>query len=159
VAAAAQTKYPVRQALVSSTATFWDTVVICAISGLVLINSGVWTKGLGGPLLTKTAFSAIPLVGPAILTIGLLTFVFSTILGWSYYGEKAAEYLFGYRAIKFYRWMWIIAVMVGSVVTIPLVWSFSDIANALMAIPNLISLLVLSSVVRSETKEYLVKNI
>ncbi|MDD5128746.1 MAG: sodium:alanine symporter family protein [Candidatus Omnitrophica bacterium] len=155
VAAAAQTKHPARQALVSSTGTFWDTVVICAISGIVLVNSNVWTKGLDGALLTKTAFTAIPLVGPAVLTIGLLTFVFSTILGWSYYGEKAAEYLFGHGVIKPYRWLWVIVVMIGSVVTVPIVWSFSDIANALMAIPNLISLLVLSSVVHAETKDYL----
>jgi AGCS family alanine or glycine:cation symporter len=159
VAAAAQTKHPARQALVSSTGTFWDTVVICAVSGLVLVNSNVWTKGLDGALLTKTAFTAIPLIGPIVLTIGLLTFVFSTILGWSYYGEKAAEYLFGHRAITPYRWLWVVVVMVGSVVTVPIVWSFSDIANALMAIPNLISLLVLSSVVRAETKDYLAKEI
>ncbi|MDD5409616.1 MAG: sodium:alanine symporter family protein [Candidatus Omnitrophica bacterium] len=159
VAAAAQTKHPARQALVSSTGTFWDTVVVCAISGIVLVNSGVWTKGLDGALLTKTAFTAIPLVGPVVLTIGLLTFVFSTIIGWSYYGEKSAEYLFGHRAIKPYRWLWIAAVMVGSVATLPIVWSFSDIANALMALPNLISLLVLSSVVHAETKDYLAKDI
>jgi len=159
VAAAAQTKHPARQALVSSTGTFWDTVVVCAISGLVLVNSNVWTKGLDGALLTKTAFTAIPAIGPVVLTIGLLTFVFSTILGWSYYGEKAAEYLFGHRAIKPYRWLWIAGVMVGSVATLPIVWSFSDIANALMALPNLISLLVLSSVVHAETKDYLAKEI
>jgi AGCS family alanine or glycine:cation symporter len=159
VAAAAQTKHPARQALVSSTGTFWDTVVVCAISGLVLVNSNVWTKGLDGALLTKTAFTAIPKIGPIVLTIGLLTFVFSTILGWSYYGEKAAEYLFGHRAIKPYRWLWVVVVMVGSVVTVPIVWSFSDIANALMALPNLISLLVLSSVVHAETKDYLAKEI
>ncbi|MFA7294573.1 MAG: alanine:cation symporter family protein, partial [Candidatus Omnitrophota bacterium] len=133
--------------------------VVCAISGLVLVNSNVWTKGLDGALLTKTAFTAIPLIGPVVLTIGLLTFVFSTILGWSYYGEKAAEYLFGHGAIKPYRWLWVVVVMVGSVVTVPIVWSFSDIANALMALPNLISLLVLSGVVHAETKDYLVKEI
>jgi len=159
VAAAAQTRHPARQALVSSTGTFWDTVVICAISGLVLVNSNVWTKGLDGALLTKTAFTAIPIVGPVVLTIGLLTFVFSTILGWSYYGEKAAEYLFGHRAIKPYRWLWVFVVMFGSVATIPIVWSFSDIANALMALPNLISLLVLSGVVSAQTKDYLAKDI
>ncbi|MFA6129964.1 MAG: sodium:alanine symporter family protein [Candidatus Omnitrophota bacterium] len=159
VAAAAQTRHPARQALVSSTGTFWDTVVVCAISGIVLVNSGVWTKGLDGALLTKTAFTAIPVIGPVVLTIGLLTFVFSTIIGWSYYGEKSAEYLFGHRAIKPYRWLWIAAVMVGSVATLPIVWSFSDIANALMALPNLISLLVLSSVVHAETKDYLAKDI
>jgi AGCS family alanine or glycine:cation symporter len=158
VAAAAQTKHPARQALVSSTGTFWDTVVICALSGLVLVNSNVWTRGLDGALLTKTAFTAIPIFGPIILTIGLFTFVFSTILGWSYYGEKAAEYLFGHRVIVPYRWLWVAVVMIGSVATIPVVWSFSDIANALMALPNLISLLVLSSVVRAQTKDYLAKD-
>src|SRR5437762_11407031 len=97
VAAAAQTKNPVRQALVSSTGTFWDTVVVCAMTGLVLVNSGEWTHGLTGAVLTKTAFADVPVIGPLVLTVGLLTFVFSTILGWSYYGEKAVEYLFGTR--------------------------------------------------------------
>jgi len=155
VAAAAQTKHPARQALVSSSGTFWDTVVICAISGIVLVNSGVWTMGLDGALLTKTAFTAIPKVGPVVLTLGLLTFVFSTILGWSYYGERAAEYLFGHGAIMPYRWLWVIVVMFGSVATVPVVWSFSDIANAMMAVPNLISLILLSGVIVAETREHL----
>jgi len=155
VAAAAQTKNPVRQALVSSTGTFWDTVVICAITGLVLVNSAKWMNGLSGASLTKAAFSDIPFVGPIILTVGLLTFVFSTILGWSYYGEKAAEYLFGAQVIKPYRWLWVIMVMVGSILTLPIVWSFADIANGMMAIPNLISLIILSGVLTAETKKYL----
>ncbi len=155
VAAAAQTKNPVRQALVSSTGTFWDTVVVCAMTGLVLVNSGEWLNGLKGAALTKAAFSDIPVVGPIVLTVGLLTFVFSTILGWSYYGEKAAEYLFGSKAISPYRWLWVIAVMVGSILTLPMVWSLADITNGLMAIPNLISLLVLNRVIFSETKHYL----
>lgn len=154
VAAAAQTKTPVRQALVSSTGTFWDTVVICALTGLVIVSSGDWTHGLSGAVLTKSAFADIPYIGPVILTVGLLTFVFSTILGWSYYGEKAAEYLFGIKAIKPYRYLWIAAVMVGSVMTLPSVWAFADIANGLMAIPNLISLILLTPVICSETKEY-----
>ena len=99
VAAAAQTTNPVRQALVSSTGTFWDTVVVCAMTGLVVVNSGAWTKGLNGASLTKAAFADLPFVGPVVLTVGLLTFVFSTILGWSYYGEKACEYLLGKRSI------------------------------------------------------------
>ena len=153
VAAAAQTRNPVRQALVSSTGTFWDTVVVCALTGLVLVNSGEWTKGFNGATLTKTAFEDIPVVGPTVLTVGLLTFVFSTILGWSYYGEKAAEYLFGPRAVLPYRWLWVAAVMVGSVATLPAVWSFADIANGLMAVPNLISLLALTSIIVKETRE------
>lgn len=155
VAAAAQTKNPVRQALVSSTGTFWDTVVVCAMTGLVLVNSGDWTKGLSGAALTKAAFSELPVVGPIVLTVGLLTFVFSTILGWSYYGEKAAEYLFGQRVIKPYRVLWVAAVMVGSVATLPIVWSFADIANGLMAVPNLVSLIALSGVIVGETRTYL----
>jgi AGCS family alanine or glycine:cation symporter len=155
VAAAARTKTPVRQALVSSTGTFWDTVVICAMTGLVLVNSGEWMNGLNGAALTKAAFQDIPWIGPTVLTVGLLTFVFSTILGWSYYGEKAVEYLFGARAIKPYRWLWVAAVMVGSVLNLQTVWSFADIANALMAIPNLISLIVLSPILVAETKTHL----
>ena len=155
VAAAAQTKNPVRQALVSSTGVFWDTVVVCAMTGLVLVSSGDWQEGLKGAALTKAAFSHIPYVGPTILTVGLLTFVFSTILGWSYYGEKAAEYLFGTKVIKPYRWLWVVAVMVGSVITLPMVWSFADITNGLMAVPNLISLIALSGVIVSVTREHL----
>jgi len=155
VAAAAKTKNPIRQALVSSTGTFWDTVVVCALTGLVLVNSQAWLKGLSGAALTKAAFADIPVVGPIVLTIGLLTFVFSTILGWSYYGEKAAEYLFGSKIIQPYRLLWVIMVMVGSVATMPVVWSFADIANGLMAIPNLISLLFLSGVIATETKRFL----
>ncbi len=155
LAAAAQTKNPIRQALVSSTGTFWDTVVVCAMTGLVLVNSGEWMNGLHGAALTKAAFADIPVVGPAILTFGLLTFVFSTLLGWSYYGEKASEYLFGTRAVKPYRWIWVGCVMLGSVATIRMVWSFADITNGLMAIPNLVSLIVLSGVIVKETRTYL----
>jgi AGCS family alanine or glycine:cation symporter len=155
VAAAAQTANPVRQALVSSTGTFWDTVVVCAMTGLVIVNTADWTSGLKGAELTHAAFSHIPWVGPAVLTVGLLTFVFSTILGWSYYGEKAAEYLFGVRAIVPYRLAWVVAVMVGSVATLPAVWSFADIANGLMAVPNLVSLLLLSGVIVAETRTHL----
>jgi AGCS family alanine or glycine:cation symporter len=155
VAAAAQTKNPVRQALVSSTGTFWDTVVVCAMTGLTLVNSGEWSQGLSGASLTKAAFAELPLIGPIVLTVGLLTFVFSTILGWSYYGEKAAEYLFGSKAITPYRWLWVVFVMVGSVLSLPVVWTFADIANGLMAVPNLVSLVALSGVIVALTKEYL----
>jgi alanine or glycine:cation symporter, AGCS family len=154
VAAAAQTKNPVRQALVSSTGTFWDTVVVCAITGLVIVSSGHWQEGIGKAALTRAAFADLHTLGPIVLFVGLLTFVFSTILGWSYYGEKAAEYLFGTGAIKPYRVLWVIAVLVGSVAPLQAVWDFSDIANALMALPNLVALLLLSGVIASETRKY-----
>jgi AGCS family alanine or glycine:cation symporter len=154
VAAAAQTRTSVRQALVSATGTFWDTVVVCAMTGVVVVNSGRWTEGLTGTELTHAAFSDV-VVGPAVLTAGLLTFVFSTILGWSYYGEKAVEYLAGPAAIRPYRALWVCAVMLGSVVSLDSVWAFADIANGLMAIPNLIALLALTHVVVSETRTHL----
>ncbi len=155
VAAAAQTRNPVRQALVSSTGTFWDTVVVCLMTGLVVVQSGEWMQGLGGAALTSKAFGDLPVVGPIVLTIGLVTFVFSTILGWAYYGEKACEYLFGTGSIVVYRVLWVIAVMVGSVAPLPIVWSAADITNALMAIPNLISLLLLTHVIVDETRTHL----
>lgn len=155
VAAAAQTRNPVRQALVSATGTFWDTVVVCAATGLVLVNSGDWQSGLKGAALTNAAFGEIPVIGPAILAFGLLTFVFSTILGWSYYGEKAVEYLVGRGAIVPFRWLWVVAVFAGSVLSLPIVWSFADVANGLMAVPNLIALLALSGVAAAETRRYL----
>jgi AGCS family alanine or glycine:cation symporter len=158
-AAAAQSRNPVRQALVSSTGTFWDTVVICAITGLVVVTSvmkaPVALAGLKGAALTKAAFDTLPGIGPVILTVGLLTFVFSTILGWSYYGERCAEYLWGKRAIRPYRIAWVLAVYAGSVLTLQFVWDFSDMANAMMAIPNLLSLLLLSGVIAAETRKYL----
>lgn len=155
VAASAQTKNPVRQALVSSSGTFWDTVVVCALTGLVIVNTGDWKNGLSGALLTKQAFSEFSVIGPIVLTIALFTFVFSTILGWSYYGEKAIEYLLGERSIKPYRFLWVIAVLVGSVASLPTVWHFADIANALMALPNVISLILLSGIIVKETQKYL----
>ncbi len=155
VAAAAQTRNPVKQALVSATGTFWDTVIVCAMTGLVLVNTGVWNKGLNGGDLTHAAFSLIPVVGPIVLTVGLLCFVFSTILGWSYYAEKAMEYLFGKKAIIPYRIVYVIMVFVGSVFNLNVIWNLSDIANGMMAIPNLICLLALNGVIVSETKKYL----
>jgi alanine or glycine:cation symporter, AGCS family len=155
VAAAARTRNPVRQALVSATGTFWDTVVVCAMTGLVLVNSGSWTTGAKGTALTAAAFGQLPVVGPLILTIGLLTFVFSTLVGWAYYGEKACEYLFGERAILPYRSLWVVAVYVGAALPLPVVWAAADVTNALMAIPNLIAVLLLSGVVVRETRRYL----
>lgn len=158
VAAAAQTRNPVRQALVSSTGTFWDTVVICALTGLVLVSSIIAYPDIDythGGALTKAAFSKIPIVGTTILTVGIFTFAFSTILGWSYYAEKAVEYLGGKRWIRYYRIIWIIAIYLGSVMNLTLVWNIADSMNALMAIPNLISLLLLSGIAVKETRKYL----
>ncbi len=160
IAAAAQTRNPARQALVSSTGTFWDTVVVCALTGLVLVSSILIYPDIDhtqGAALTKAAFSKIPF-GSLILTVGIVTFAFSTILGWSYYGEKAVEYLGGKRYIKAYRIAWIVAVFGGSVVNLSLVWSIADSMNALMAIPNLIALLLLSKVLIKETKKYIWSN-
>jgi AGCS family alanine or glycine:cation symporter len=155
VAAAAQTRNPVRQALVSSTGTFWDTVVVCALTGLVVVNSGYWKDGLNGAVLTKEAFTHLEYIGPIFLTVSLFTFVFSTILGWSYYGEKAAEYLFGSKVLIPYRIFWVLAVYVGAVQTLDLVWNFADLANGLMAIPNIVSLILLTKVLISETDKYI----
>lgn len=155
VAAAAQTKNPVRQALVSSSGTFWDTVVICALTGIVIVSSVLAYSDfdyIDGKTLTIQAFSKIPVVGSPLLTFGIITFAFSTILGWSYYGERAVEYLGGQRFILAYRILYVVAIFFGAIFELSLVWNLSDVMNALMAIPNLISLLLLSSVVAAETK-------
>ncbi|MDF3129755.1 sodium:alanine symporter family protein [Kiritimatiellaeota bacterium B1221] len=154
VSAAARSSDPVRQALISATATFWDTVVICLLTGLVIVGSGEWTNVGDKQELSQLAFAQLPVLGPFILTFGLLTFVLSTILGWSYYGERAVEYLVGRKGIFPYRLLWVAAVMIGAVVQIDLVWNFADVANALMTLPNLVSLILLSGVVASETKRY-----
>lgn len=158
IAAAARTRNPVRQALVSSTGTFWDTVVICALTGLVLVSSIIAYPDIDhtqGAALTKAAFGKIPYVGSVILITGILTFAFSTILGWSYYAEKAIEYLGGKKWMKVYRVIWIIAIYVGAVINLDLVWNIADTMNALMALPNLVSLLLLSGVIVKETRKYL----
>ena len=158
VAAAAQTRNPVRQALVSSSGTFWDTVVICALTGLVIVSSVIAYPDItfdNGATLTKAAFSKIPIVGTPLLTFGLLTFSFSTILGWCYYGERAVEYLKGKKWVIAYRVVYIMAVFVGSVMNLALVWNLADCMNALMAIPNLLSLLFLNGVIVHETRKYL----
>jgi len=155
VAAAGKTNSPVRGALVASTATFWDTVVICAITGLVIVSSIIANPDIDisdGAMLTKKAFGAIPVVGTPILTFGILTFAFSTILGWSYYGERAVEYLTGRKGIIPYRVAWTIACFLGSIISLDLVWNIADVMNAFMALPNLISLLLLSGVIAKETK-------
>ena len=161
VAAAAQTRNPVRQALVSSSGTFWDTVIICALTGLVIVSSVIAYPDIdfsNGATLTKDAFAKIPFIGRPLLTFGLLTFAFSTILGWCYYGERAVEYLKGKKWMVGYRVAYIIAVFLGSVMNLSLVWNLADCMNALMAIPNLISLLFLSGVLVHETRKYLWSN-
>lgn len=161
VAAAAQTRNPVRQALVSASGTFWDTVIICALTGIVLVSSIIAypdiDTSLGGTL-TTAAFSKLPGFSNIMLTISLFTFAFSTILGWCYYGEKAVEYLSGVKYVKIYRLLWIIAVFFGAIINLSVVWAISDIMNALMALPNLVSLLLLSGVIANETKYYLWDN-
>ena len=158
VAAAAQTRNPVRQALVSSSGTFWDTVVICALTGLVIVSSALAHPDINftdGAVLTKSAFSKIPVVGGPLLNIGQFTFAFSTILGWSYYGERSVEYLGGKRMTIPYRVTYIIAVFAGSIISLSIVWNMADCFNALMAIPNLLALLLLSKVLAKETNHYL----
>lgn len=158
VAAAAKTRNPVRQALVSSTGTFWDTVVICALTGIVIVSSIIAYPDIDihdGATLTKAAFGKIPYVGTPLLTFGLITFAFSTILGWSYYGERCVEYLKGRRWMLAYRVVFIVCIFVGSVVSLGLVWNLADCMNAFMAIPNLISLLFLSGIIVHETRKYL----
>jgi AGCS family alanine or glycine:cation symporter len=161
-AAAAQTSEPVRQAMVSMTQTFIDTIVVCSMTGFVIISSGKWMEeGLQSSQLTAQAFSSslgievfgYPL-GGLIVAIGLLLFAFSTILGWSYYGEKSVEYLFGERMVLPYRVVFTIIVFVGTLFQVQIVWRFSDIMNALMAFPNLIGLIGLSGVIVVETRKY-----
>ena len=161
VAAAAQTRNPVRQALVSSTGTFWDTVVICVLTGLVLVSSILAHPDItyaDGAALTKVAFSKIPYIGAPLLTFGILTFAFSTILGWSYYGESAVNYIEKKRVNRFYRILYIVALFFGSIINLDIIWNIADCMNALMAIPNLVALLLLSGVAAKETRHYLWQN-
>lgn len=161
VAAAAQTRNPVRQALVSASGTFWDTVIICALTGIVIVSSILAYPDVSydnGATLTKVAFSKIPLIGTPLLTFGLLTFAFSTILGWEIYGERAVEYLKGSRWTLYYRIIYIVALFIGSIMSLDVVWNIADSMNALMAIPNLLSLIFLSGVIVKETRKYLWQN-
>lgn len=155
-AAAAKTNQPAKQALVSMTGTFLDTIIVCSLTGLVLSTTGVWTSGETGVDLTLLAFKAgLPGdFGKWIVTLGVVTFAFSTILGWCYYGEKCFEYLTGENYIRYYRMVWIIFVFIGAVVKLDLVWNFADVMNALMAVPNLIGLIGLSLLLSRETKEF-----
>lgn len=161
VASAAQTRNPVRQAMISSTGTFWDTVVVCLMTGLVLVSSIIKNPTIdvsdGGDL-TYKAFQQIPVIGTPILVIGIAAFAYSTILGWSYYGERCVEYLFGRCGMIPYKLIFVFILLIGPVIKLDLVWTMADIFNALMSIPNLIAVVVLSPVVVKETNYYLYGN-
>ncbi len=153
--ASAQTSDPVRQGLVAMLGTFMDTLVICTITGLVIVISGTWTQGESGAALTSLAFdSVLPGWGSNMVAIGLAVFAFTTIIGWSIYGERCVEYLFGEKAVLPYRILWVVAVPVGAALNLDFVWLVADTLNAMMAIPNLIALAVLSPVVFALTKSY-----
>lgn len=160
-AAAAKTKNPVRQALVSSTGTFWDTVVVCLMTGLVLVTTIMKNPAINadeisdGGILTTLAFGQIPYIGPFILIVGIVCFAFSTILGWAYYGERCVEYFAGRKGLIPYRVLYILVALIAPVIALDLVWLIADILNALMAIPNLIAVLLLSPVIVAETKKYI----
>lgn len=162
VASAAKTRNSVRQAMVSSTGTFWDTVVVCLITGLVLVSSVVKNPssfhGVDGDKLTFMAFQQLPYIGTPILVIGIVAFAYSTVLGWSYYGERCVEYLFGTKGMIPYRIFFILVLLIAPVISLDLVWTLSDIFNSLMAIPNLVALILLSGVVVKETNYYLYGN-
>lgn len=161
VAAAAATKNPARQALVAMTGTFWSTVVICAITGIVLVSTMLANPGIveGGSIkegaaLASAAFATIPYVGTPVLVLGMVSFAYSTILGWSYYGNRCATYLFGSKAIRPYQVLYVVVGFLGAIGVGDVVWTISDIGNALMAIPNIIMVLLLSGLIARETKHY-----
>lgn len=160
-AAAARTRNPVRQALVSSTGTFWDTVVVCLMTGLVLVTTIMKNPQINlssvenGGQLTSLAFGQIPVIGPIILTLGILTFAYSTVLGWAYYGERCMEYFAGKKALLPYRILYVVVAAIAPIVALDFVWLVADTLNALMAIPNLIAVLMLSNVMVKDTKKYI----
>ena len=158
-AAAAQTKHPVTQALVSMTQTFIDTIVVCSLTGLVIVIAGDWTSGINGAALTSAAFTdgLGSKLGEYIVSIGLVLFAYSTLLGWSYYGEKSLEFLSSEKIIKPYRYLFTVFVGIGAISQLDLVWGIADIFNGLMAFPNLIGLLALSPIIAAETKKYFEK--
>jgi AGCS family alanine or glycine:cation symporter len=153
--AAAQTNDPVKQGMVAMLGTFIDTIIICSLTAFVIILTGTWESGLQGASMSSQAFeTGLIGYGGYIVSIGLVLFAFTTILGWSYYGERSAEYLFGTKIIKPYRLLWVIAIFIGAVMKLELVWTFADVLNGLMALPNLAALLLLSPVVFSKTRQY-----
>jgi len=154
-AAAAKTSEPVRQALVSMTQTFLDTLVVCTFTGIAIISSGVWNSGVNGAALTQLAFAeSLGPLGPSVVAVCLAMFAFSTIIGWSHYGARGIEYILGVRAIVPYRVLFVVAAFLGSLYTLDFVWLFSDVMNGLMALPNLVGLLLLSGVAAAETRSY-----
>ena len=157
--AAAQTKDPVRQGLVAMLGTFLDTLIICTVTGLVIVTSGLWTSGTSGAALTSAAFAqALPGVGNYLVAISLAIFAFTTIIGWSFYGERCVEFLLGVKAIQPYRILWVLAIPVGATLSLDFVWLLADTLNAMMAIPNLIAIMVLSPVVFKLTRDYFERN-
>jgi len=152
--AAARTNDPVRQGTIAMLGTFIDTIIICTMTALVIVLSGVWTTGESGAALTSAAFADGLGGGNWVVTVGLVLFAFTTIVAWSYYGERAAEYLFGVKVILPYRFVWVAALFVGAIANLELIWLVADILNALMAIPNLIALIALSGTVFAITREY-----
>ncbi len=155
-AAAAKTHEPAEQGLISMTGTFIDTLVICTLTGLSILVTGKWTvKGLEGAPLTQSAFATVfGNIGVLVLTLCLVLFAFTTILGWSYYGDRCFEFLFGVKHINIYRSIFIIMVALGGFLELDLIWTIADIVNGLMAIPNLIALLALSPIIIAETRNY-----
>ena len=153
--AAAATDSPVRQGTVAMLGTFIDTIIICSITGLVIVISGAWTSGETGAALSSAAFEqALPGVGGYVVTLGLSIFAFTTLLGWSFYGEKCVEYLFGVRSIIPFRVLWIIAIPIGATANLSFIWLVADTLNGLMALPNLLALLLLSPVVFALTRDF-----
>lgn len=159
IAASAKSKNPCRQALVSMTGTFYDTIIVCAMTGLVIVSSMLHYPelfaGLGDDQLTTTAFGLLPQVGSVVLSISLTIFAFTTVLGWAYYGERSIEYLFGHRSVKVYRIVFLAVLVIGAVTSLDIIWNFSDLMNGMMAVPNLISILLLSGFIVSKTRYYL----
>lgn len=154
-AAAARTREPVKQALVSMTQTFIDTLLVCTMTALIILTADAWTKGVDAGQLTSVSFAeTLGVTGELFIALATSVFAFSTLIGWNYYGEKAIEYLFGARAIRIYRIIFIATVIVGAMMELEFVWNFSDLMNGMMALPNLIALLILSNVVKQETKRY-----
>lgn len=157
-AAAAKTNEPVEQGLISMTGTFIDTIIICTLTGLAIIVTGGWKSDLDGAILTQSAFQSVfGQAGVWMLTISLLLFAFTTILGWSYYGERCMEFLFGIKSIPYYRMLFVLMVAIGGFIKLETIWAIADIVNGLMAFPNLIALLGLSPVIFAETRQYFAK--